>query len=131
MAGLLAVLNGWLNLAIANCGPGTGNGVLDGAAAFVLGMIDVAVGGLALTAPGQLLGLPAWLGRFARDWLLLITGLSAGRPGRQENSDGKTATKNQLHRISKEPFCGFALGSTIRPMERWKPLSKQEIRWLP
>jgi hypothetical protein len=49
MAGLIAVLNGGLNLAIANGGPGTGNGVVGGAAAFVLGIIAVALGGLALT----------------------------------------------------------------------------------
>jgi hypothetical protein len=61
MAGLIAVLNGGLNLAIANGGPGTGNGVVGGAAAFVLGIIAVALGGLALTRrrrtalePGQM-----------------------------------------------------------------------------
>jgi uncharacterized protein DUF6223 len=42
------VVNGGLNLAIANGGPGTGNGVVGGAAAFVLGLIAVAIGGLAL-----------------------------------------------------------------------------------
>jgi hypothetical protein len=42
------VINGWLNLAIANGGPGTGNGVVGGAAAFVLGLIALALGGLAL-----------------------------------------------------------------------------------
>ena len=48
VAGLIAVLNGGLNLAIANGGPGTGNGVVGGAAAFVLGLIALALGGLAL-----------------------------------------------------------------------------------
>jgi hypothetical protein len=33
----MAVVNGGLNLAIANGGPGTGNGVVGGAAASVLG----------------------------------------------------------------------------------------------
>ena len=48
MVGLIAVVNGGLNLAIANGGPGTGNGVVGGAAAFVLGLIAMALGGLAL-----------------------------------------------------------------------------------
>ena len=47
-AGLIAVVNGGLNLAIATGGPGTGNGVVGGAAALVLGLIGVALGGLAL-----------------------------------------------------------------------------------
>ena|ERR1041385_3380204 len=46
--GPIAALNGGLNLAIANGGPGTGNGVVGGAAAFVLGLIALALGGLAL-----------------------------------------------------------------------------------
>ena len=61
VAGLIAVVNGGLNLAIAHGGPGTGNGVVGGAAAFVLGIIAVALGGLALTRrrrtalePGQM-----------------------------------------------------------------------------
>jgi len=48
MAGLMAVVNGVLNLAVASGGPGTGNGVVGGATAFVLGLIAVALGGLAL-----------------------------------------------------------------------------------
>ena len=48
VAGLIAVVNGGLNLAIANGGPGTGNGVVGGAAAFVLGLIALAIGRLAL-----------------------------------------------------------------------------------
>jgi hypothetical protein len=48
VAGLIAVVNGGLNLAIANGGPGTGNGVVGGAAALVLGLIAMALGGLAL-----------------------------------------------------------------------------------
>jgi hypothetical protein len=47
-AGLMAVVNGGLNLAVANGGPGTGNGVVGGAAAFVLGLIALALGGRAL-----------------------------------------------------------------------------------
>ena len=61
VAGLIAVVNGGLNLAIANGGPGTGNGVVGGAAAFALGLIALALGGLALArcrrtalAPGRL-----------------------------------------------------------------------------
>jgi hypothetical protein len=48
VAGLIAVVNGGLNLAIATGGPGTGNGVVGGAAALVLGLIAMALGGLAL-----------------------------------------------------------------------------------
>ncbi len=48
VAGLIAVVNGWLNLAVANGGPGTGNGVVGGAAAFVLGLIALSLGGLTL-----------------------------------------------------------------------------------
>ena len=47
-AGLIGAVNGALNLAVASGGPGTGNGVVGGAAAIVLGMIAVAIGGLAL-----------------------------------------------------------------------------------
>jgi hypothetical protein len=47
-SGLIAVLNGGLNLAVANGGPGTGNGVVGAAGALVLGLIAMAVGGLAL-----------------------------------------------------------------------------------
>jgi hypothetical protein len=48
VAGLIAVLNGGLNLAIANGGPGTGNGVVGAAGALVLGLVAMAAGGLAL-----------------------------------------------------------------------------------
>jgi hypothetical protein len=48
VAGLIAIVNGGLNLAIAKGGPGTGNGVVGGAAAFVLGLIALSLGGLAL-----------------------------------------------------------------------------------
>ena len=48
MAGLLAVVNGGLLLAIANGGPGTGNGVVGAAGAVVLGLIAMVLGGLAL-----------------------------------------------------------------------------------
>ena len=48
VAGLIAAVNGGVNLAIANGGPGTGNGVVGAAAAFVLGLIGMALGGLAL-----------------------------------------------------------------------------------
>jgi hypothetical protein len=48
LAGLIALANGGLNLAVANGGPGTGNGVVGGAAALVLGLVGMALGGLAL-----------------------------------------------------------------------------------
>lgn len=48
VVGLVAAANGVLNVAVANGGPGTGNGVVGGAAAFVLGLIAIAIGGLAL-----------------------------------------------------------------------------------
>ena len=51
--GVIAAVNGLLNVAIANGGPGTGNGVVGGAAAFVLGLIGMAIGGLALTRSGR------------------------------------------------------------------------------
>ena len=51
LAGLIAVVNGWLVLAIANGGPGSGNGVVGGAGALVLGLIAMALGGLALGRP--------------------------------------------------------------------------------
>ena len=47
-APVIAAVNGGLNLAIAKGGPGTGNGVIGGAAALVLGLIAMALGGLAL-----------------------------------------------------------------------------------
>jgi hypothetical protein len=48
VSGLIAVVNGGLVLAIANGGPGSGNGVVGGAAALVLGLIATVLGGLAL-----------------------------------------------------------------------------------
>lgn len=47
-AGLIAVVNGGLNLAIATGGPGTGNGVVGAAGALVLGLVAMAEGGLFL-----------------------------------------------------------------------------------
>lgn len=47
-AGILAVINGGLNLAVATGGPGSGNGVIGGAAAFVLGLTSMALGGFSL-----------------------------------------------------------------------------------
>src|SRR5688572_9358145 len=47
-AGLIALVNGGFNLAIATGGPGTGNGVVGAAAALVLGLIGMALGGVAL-----------------------------------------------------------------------------------
>ena len=48
LAGLIAVVNGGLNLAVAKGGPGTGNGVVGGAAAVVLGLTAMVLSGLAL-----------------------------------------------------------------------------------
>jgi hypothetical protein len=47
-AGLIAIVNGGLNLAIATGGPGTGNGVVGGAVALVLGLIGMILGGMAM-----------------------------------------------------------------------------------
>jgi len=41
VVGFIAAVNGGLNVAVANGGPGTGNGVVGGAAAFVLGLIGM------------------------------------------------------------------------------------------
>jgi hypothetical protein len=49
VAGIIAVVNGGLNLAVATGGPGSGNGVIGGAAAFVLGLIGMSLGGVALS----------------------------------------------------------------------------------
>lgn len=46
VAGLTTVVGGVLNLAAADGGPGTGNGVVGGAAALVLGLIAAVLGGL-------------------------------------------------------------------------------------
>jgi hypothetical protein len=46
--GLIAGVNGGLVLAVANGGPGSGNGVIGGAGALVLGVMAMALGGLAL-----------------------------------------------------------------------------------
>jgi hypothetical protein len=48
VAGLIAAVNGGLNLAIAKGGPGSGNGVVGGAAALVLGMIGMVIAGIIL-----------------------------------------------------------------------------------
>jgi hypothetical protein len=49
VAGLIAAVGGTLNLAVADGGPGTGNGVVGGAAALVLGLVATVLGRLALT----------------------------------------------------------------------------------
>jgi len=48
VAGLIAVVNGGLVLALATGGPGSGNGVVGGAGALVLGLIGMSLGGVAL-----------------------------------------------------------------------------------
>jgi hypothetical protein len=54
IAGPIAGINGGLNVAVATGGPGTGNGVVGGAAALVLGVIAIALGGLALVRSRRL-----------------------------------------------------------------------------
>ena len=49
IAGLIGAINGGLVLAVANGGPGSGNGVIGAAAAFVLGIAGVALGGFAVS----------------------------------------------------------------------------------
>jgi hypothetical protein len=49
VAGLTGVVNGAVNLAVADGGPGSGNGVVGGAVALVLGLAGAVLGGLALT----------------------------------------------------------------------------------
>lgn len=44
--GVSAIMSGGLNLAMANGGPGSGNGVVGGAIAIVLGMLAIAMGGI-------------------------------------------------------------------------------------
>jgi hypothetical protein len=53
VAGLIAVVNGWLVLAVAKgWKPGTGSGIVGGAGALVLGLIALAIGALALARSG-------------------------------------------------------------------------------
>ncbi len=47
-SGLIAMVVGGLNLAVADGGPGTGNGVVGGALALMLGLLAMIFGGLAL-----------------------------------------------------------------------------------
>jgi hypothetical protein len=46
VAGLIAMVGGVVNLAVADGGPGTGNGVVGGAVARVLGLLGLVLGGL-------------------------------------------------------------------------------------
>ena len=48
VSGLIAVVLGVLNLAVADGGPGTGNGVVGGAIALLLGLTAMVLSGLAL-----------------------------------------------------------------------------------
>lgn len=48
VAGVIAALNGGLVLAVAQGGPGSGNGVVGGAAALVLGLAAIVLSGLGL-----------------------------------------------------------------------------------
>ena len=67
VAGLIAVVNGGINLAIATGGPGTGNGVVGGAAALVLGVIAMVLGGLALARSRRTFDPLGQSGRSIRD----------------------------------------------------------------
>lgn len=51
-AGVTAVANGGLNLAVATGGPGSGNGVVGAAAAIVLGMVALVLSGVVLRRAG-------------------------------------------------------------------------------
>jgi len=46
--GLIALVGGGVNLAVADGGPGTGNGVVGGALALMLGLLAMILGGLAM-----------------------------------------------------------------------------------
>ena len=48
LLGLIAAVNGGVNLAVATGGPGAGNGVVGAAGALVLGLVASVLGGLAL-----------------------------------------------------------------------------------
>lgn len=52
VAGLIGVIGGVLNLAAADGGPGTGNGVVAGGAAVVLGLVSVCLGWMARSRNG-------------------------------------------------------------------------------
>ena len=56
--GLVGMVNGAANLVVAGGGPGTGNGVVGGAAAIVLGSVAVAIGLLALARRRTPIALP-------------------------------------------------------------------------
>jgi hypothetical protein len=47
-SGLVAMVGGGVNLAVADGGPGTGNGVVGGALALMVGLLAMIFGGLAL-----------------------------------------------------------------------------------
>jgi hypothetical protein len=51
--GCLAAMSGALNVAMSRGGPGTGNGVVGGAAALILGLLAVTLGVRALTRTGH------------------------------------------------------------------------------
>ena len=48
VGGLIALVNGWLVLVTADGGPNSGNGVVAGAMAVVVGFVSMILGGLAL-----------------------------------------------------------------------------------
>nr|WP_294944970.1 DUF6223 family protein [uncultured Mucilaginibacter sp.] len=56
VAGLLAVLSGALNLALAKGGPGSGNGVIGGAAGTVLGLTAIVLSVIAFNRNKQIPG---------------------------------------------------------------------------
>jgi hypothetical protein len=53
VAGLTGVVNGAVNLAVADAGPGSGNGVVGGAVALVLGSVGTVLGWRALVRSGR------------------------------------------------------------------------------
>src|SRR5688572_7590349 len=53
VAGAIAAINGGLVLALATGGPGSGNGVVGGAVALVLGLAAAGLGGRALARPAS------------------------------------------------------------------------------
>ena len=54
VTGPIAVINGGLVLAVADGGPDSGNGVVGGAAALVLGLTARVLGGLALARSSRI-----------------------------------------------------------------------------
>ncbi|MDI6102155.1 DUF6223 family protein [Actinoplanes sp. NEAU-A12] len=54
VTGVFGIVVGGLVVVTADGGPGTGNGIVGGWAAVVLGLIATAMGGLTMSRPGRL-----------------------------------------------------------------------------